>query len=132
MGAEPFEGGTQPASSGRKFDPESAWRVLIGGVLDCASNAAKRKLPPAGIFQKFSVGLYFPGEREIHGVLFVEPGSNKNTRVVRVGVHRSQSDRLISNCFFFSSSQEVTDWLAAEETVPLLVSTYRQLRERLE
>lgn len=119
-------------SEAKAFDPEVAWKVLMGAVLEHVTALAKAKLPPQGIFGKFGFGLGFPGEREIHGLLFVEPGTEKNERIVRASVRREGSDRLISNLFFFDSAQEVLDWLQAEETVPLLVKTFQQLRERLE
>lgn len=123
---------SESLSEKKAYDPEVAWRVLVGAVLGYITDLAKARLPQLGIFQKFGFGLRFPGEREIHGILFVEPGSDKNKRIVRVSVHREESDRLVNNLFFFDSTQNVLDWLKTEETVPLLVDTYRHLREQLE
>lgn len=128
----PPKGEESQAGEKKVYDPEVAWRVLVGAVLEHVADLAKGKLPPLGIFAKFGFGLRFPGEREIHGHLFVEPGSVKNERVVRVGVYRNGSDRMVNNYFFFDSTQAVLEWLKAEETVPVLVETYRHLRERVE
>lgn len=106
--------------------------MLVGAVLEHLSELAKAKLPPQGIFGNFGFGLGFPGEREMKGLLFVEPATNKNERIVRASVHRKGSDCQVNNLFFFRSTQEVLDWLKAEETVPLLVKTFRHLRERVE
>lgn len=129
--AVPAEDKLQPEEK-KVYDPEVAWRVLVGAVLEHVTELAKTKLPPQGFFGKFGFGLGFPGEREIHGLLFVEPATNKNERIVRAGVYREGSDRQVNNLFFFDSTQEVLDWLKAEETVTLLVKTFRHLRERLE
>lgn len=113
------------------FDPEEAWRVLVGGVLTRVFDLAKTRMPPQGIFGKFGYALGFPAQREFQGLLYVEPRTEKKQRAVRVGVHRRGSDRMMNNFFFFDSSQQLLDWLEAEETVPLLVETYRRLRDQL-
>lgn len=119
--------------SGRKvLSVEERWGLLIPFVLETAVGKAREKLPPRGIFQRIKVGLIFPEDPNIHGLLNVEPGSDKNQRVVHVGAYRSGSDRLVSNYFFFDSTQAVLDWLAAAETVALLIETYRHLGKTLE
>lgn len=122
---------TESTDEKKVFNPEEAWRVLVGAVLGHEADLAATRLSPQGIFGKFGIALSFPAQNEFQGLLYVEPGASKNERVVRASVRRRGSDRVMNNFYFFDSSQEVLDWLKAEETVPLLVDTYRHLRDRL-
>ena len=123
--------GTESTDEKKVFNPEEAWRVLVGAVVKHLADMAATRLPPKGIFGKFGLALAFPAQKEFQGLLYVEPGEANIGRPVRVSVRRRGSDRVMNNFFFFDSSQEVLAWLKAEETVPLLVDTYCQLRDRL-
>lgn len=82
-----------------------------GGVLQYVSDIAATRLPPQGIFGKIGFTLGFPAQKEFQGLLYVEPRAAKNERVIRASVRCRGSDRVMSNFFFFDSSQEALDWL---------------------
>lgn len=101
-------------------------------VLQDAIGQAKGKLPQEGFFPKIKVGLIYPGDEEIRGLLNLEPGSDKAGRVAHVGAYWYGTDRVVSNFFFFDSTQELLDWLQAEDTGPKLIKIYQNLREHVE
>lgn len=123
-----------PATQGEKkpLSVEEKWKILIGVVLRDAIDEAKAKLPQEGFFSKIKIGLIYPDDKEIYGLLNLEPGSGKASRVAHVGAYRDGEFRLVRNFFFFDSTQELMDWLAAEDTGPKLIEIYQHLRERVE
>lgn len=123
-----------PAAQGEKkpLSVEERWKILIGVVLRDAMEEAKAKLPQEGLFSKINIGLIYPDNKEIYGLLNLEPGSDKKRRVARVGAYRHGTDRLVSNFFFFDSTQELMDWLTAEDTGAKLIEIFKHLRERVE
>lgn len=114
------------------YTVEECWKILIDVVLRDAIDEAKAKLPKEGFFSKIKIGLIYPDDKEIYGLLNLEPGSDKISRVAHVGAYRNGEFRLVSNLFFFNSTQELMEWLSAEDTPALLIDTYRHLRERVE
>lgn len=123
-----------PVTQGEKksLSVEEKWKILIGVVLRDAMDEAKAKLPQEGYFSKIKIGLIYPDNKEIYGLLNLEPGSDKKGRVAHVGAYRHRADRLVSNFFFFDSTRELMDWLAAEDTGAKLIEIYQHLRERVE
>lgn len=111
---------------------EEKWKLLIDVVLRDAIDEAKAKMPQEGFFPKIKIGLVYPDDEEIYGLLNLEPDSDKKRRVAHVGAYRHGTDRLVSNFFFFDSTQALMDWLAAEDTGPKLIEIYQHLRERME
>lgn len=114
------------------YTMEELWKMLIDVVLQDAIDEAKAKLPQEGFFSKIKIGLIYPDDKKIYGLLNLEPGSEKTRRVAHVGAYRHGTDRLVSNYFFFDSTQELMDWLQAEDTGPKLIEAYQHLRERVE
>lgn len=115
----------------RKLTPAERWVLLARMVLKVTREKAATALPDRGIFRQFGTGLVFPEDEEIRGLLFVEPGSPPTCRTVRVGVHYRGSDRVINNFFFFDSTQEVLQWLQAEETEATLIEVCHHLWQKL-
>lgn len=135
MNSEVFERNENTsATQGEKkaYTIEEDWILLMHLVLQDALGKAKAMLPQEGVFPKIKVGLIYPGDEETHGLLNLEPGSDKKRRVAHVGAYRHGTDRLVSNFFFFDSTQALVDWLAAEDTGPKLIEIYQHLREKVE
>lgn len=124
-----FSKGDQVDTKKKKYSKEERMNILIHKVLEFVREAADTKLPQKGKFTKFGIGLCFPDDEEFRGVLNIEHGTDPQKRVAYAGVYRIGTDRLVSNCFFFDSTQAVQDWLEAGETVPMLIETYYHLRE---
>ena len=116
----------------KKYSKEERMHTLICKVLEWVREAADTKLPRKGKFTKFGIGLCFPDDEEFRGLLNIEYGTEPDRRTATAGVYRVGTDRLVSNCFFFDSTQALREWLEAEDTVPLLMETYRHLRQRAE
>lgn len=114
------------------YTVEERWKILIDVVLRDAMDKASAKLPQEGLFAKIKIGLIYPDDKEIYGLLNLEPGSNRLSRVARVGAYRHGTDRLVSNFFLFDSTQALLDWLTAEDTGAKLIEAYQHLRERVE
>lgn len=49
-----------------------------------------------------------------------------------MGAYRNGEFRVVSNFFFFNSTQDLMDWLKAEDTGPKLVEAFQQLQQQVE
>lgn len=111
---------------------EEKWKLLIDVVLRDAIGEAETKLPQEGFFPKIKIGLVYPDDEEIYGLLNLEPGTEKAGRVAHVGAYRHGTYRLVSNFFFFDSTQDLMDWLQAEDTGSKLIEVFHNLLERVD
>ena len=114
------------------YDIKEGSDILIREVLRVVREMANEKLPQTGFFRKFLVGLSLPGDKEFSGLLAVECGAQPQKRAAQAGMYRNGTDRLVSNWFFFDSTDALLEWLEAEETVAELIQTYYRLRHRAE
>lgn len=123
-----------PATQGEKktLTLEEKWNLLIDVVLRDAIAEAEVSLPHEGFFPKIKIGLVYPDDEEIYGLLNLEPGSDKTGRVAHVGAYRHGTYRLVSNFFFFDSTRELMDWLKSEDTGSKLIEVFHNLLERVE
>lgn len=132
MNSEPLESTPDTQKEKKTCTIAEDWILLMRVVLQDAAGQAKAKVPREGFFSKIKVGLIYPGDEEIRGLLNLEPGSEKTGRVVHVGAYRYGTDRVVSNFFFFDSTQDLMDWLQAEDTGAKLIEIFQNLRERVE
>ena len=77
------------------------------------------------------MGLSLPEDAECSGLLSIECGTEPQKRSARAGMYRNGTDRLVSNWFFFDSTDALQEWLEAEQTVAELLETYYRLRDRV-
>lgn len=113
-----------------KVPYEIRMNILIGKVLEMVRENANGKLPQKGKFTKFSTGFYIP-DSEYMGFVRIEPGTEPEKRVANVSVYRQGTDRVVSNLFFFNSTQEILEWLEAKKTVAEVIDTCHQLKARV-
>ena len=104
--------------------------ILIREVLRVVREMAEEKLPQTGFFRKFGVGLSLPEDAECSGILSIESGTEPQKRSAQAGMYRNGTDCLVSNRFFFDSTDALLEWLEAEQTVAVLIQTYYHLRDR--
>lgn len=114
------------------YDIKEGSDILIREVLRVVREMADEKLPQTGLFRKFWVGLSLPEDAEFSGLLSIECGTEPWKRSAQAGMYRNGTDRLVSNWFFFDSTDALLQWLEAEETVAELIQTYYRLRHRAE
>lgn len=114
----------------KTWDIKEGSDILIREVLRVVREMAGEKLPQTGLFRKFGVGLSLPEDEAFSGLLSIECGTEPQKRSAQAGMYRNGTDRLVSNWFFFDSTDALLEWLEAEQTVAELLETYYRLRHR--
>lgn len=112
------------------YDIREGSDLVIREVLRLVREMAEEKLPRTGPFRKFGVGLSLPEDTEFSGLISIECGTEPRKRAVQAGMYRNNGDRLVSNWFFFDSTDALLEWLEEEQTVAVLTETCYRLRSR--
>ena len=94
-------------------------------------DASQRRMPENGKFSKFSIGFKVP-ETDNQGVLIVDFDANnpKDSRILSLGVHHKNSDRLISNILKTGTKQEILEYLNCNDNLAELIKTTNHLSDK--
>ncbi len=114
-----------------EYSNQELLNTLFSKVLQCVREDAQQKLPAQGKFLKFGIGFRFPDEL-YSGYLMIDFAENGETRVARIAVFPTDSDRAVNNFLFFDNTQKIREWLAAESSVEELRDIALHLRKRAE
>lgn len=115
----------------KMFDMNEAMTVLMNACKDGLCNAAERKVPENGIFGKVSVAFTIP-KSDNKGLLYItHNGENPKTqRVLSVGVHHKNSDRMISNILAEGTKEEILSYLKSGENTQELIDIVNHLSDK--
>lgn len=104
-------------------------RFLIGKVMEVLEERVTARHAQGGNVVGFQVSFPCPDEAYT-GKITLRGKENEPACHASVGVHRADSDQLVSNLFFFDDQQQMLQWTRAEETKQVLEKTLTRLRER--
>ena len=115
----------------KMFDKNEAMNVLIESCKEGLCNAAELKVPENGIFGKVSVAFVIP-ETNNKGLFYITHSSEnpKDQRILSVGVHHKNSDRMISNILLKGTKEEILAYLKSEENTQLLMDVVEHLSNK--
>ena len=115
----------------KMFDKNEAMNVLMTSCKEGLFNAAELKVPENGIFGKVSVAFVIP-ESTNKGLFYITHSAEnpKDQRVLSVGVHHKNSDRMTSNILLKGTKAEILEYLKSEENTQTLIDTVNHLSDK--
>lgn len=115
----------------KMFDKNKAMNILMTSCKEGLYNAAERKVPQNGIFSKISVAFEIPKSNN-EGLLYITHSAEdpKTQRVLSVGVHHKNSDRMISNILLKGTKEEILANLSSKENTQELVNIVNHLSDK--
>lgn len=102
---------------------------LVGKVLGVLDETVTKKHAQGGNVVGFQVNFPCPDKAYV-GEITLRGKEKEPMCHANVGVHRADSDRLVSNLFFFDDQQAMLRWIQGAETEEELVQTLEKLRAR--
>lgn len=115
----------------KMFDKNRAMNVLMTSCKEGLYNEAERNVPENGIFGKVSVAFIIPKSNN-EGLFYVTHSAEnpKDQRVLSVGVHHKNSDRMTSNILLTGTKEEILEYLKSEENTQALIDTVNHLSDK--
>lgn len=115
------------------FNMNEAMTVLMNACKDMLGNAAERKVPENGIFGKVSVAFGIPKSNNSGLFYITHSGEDPKTqRVLSVGVHHKNSDRMISNILAKGTKEEILAYLKSEENTQEIIDIVTNLSAKID
>ena len=107
--------------------------LLMNGCKEFLHKEAERKVPENGIFGKVSVEFVIPDSSN-EGLFYINHSAEnpKDQRVLSVGVHHKNSDRMVSNIVASGTKKEILEYIKSQENTQELVDLvekYSDIRE---
>ena len=105
--------------------------LLMNGCKEFLHKEAERKVPENGIFGKVSVEFVIPDSSN-EGLFYINHSAEnpKDQRVLSVGVHHKNSDRMTSNILLKGTKEEILSYLKSEENTQTLIDTVEHLSNK--
>lgn len=104
-----------------EYTHEQKMNQLFQKVAEVLTEHAQAKVPETGSFRKVAVDAEI-GDEDWESTLGIEESYLSETeRRVTLGVHKKDSDRLVSNYLFKGSKQEVLTWLESPEGLTQII-----------
>ncbi len=123
----------KPEKMETKMEPDKSQKLIfvLEKCKELLCEAAQRRMPENGKFSKFSIEFEVP-ETDNHGVLTIDFDANnpRDGRILSVGVHHKNSDRLISNILLTGTKKEILDKLASSEDMDELIEIVSHLSDK--
>lgn len=115
----------------KMFDKNEAMNVLMTSCKDGLYNAAEKRVPENGIFGKVSLAFIIP-QSDNKGLFYITHSAEnpKDQRVLSVGVHHKNSDRMTSNILLKGTKEEILTYLKSEENTQTLIDTINHLSDK--
>ncbi|MBQ4122731.1 hypothetical protein IJD44_03285 [bacterium] len=106
-------------------------KFLLNACKEGLHNAAELKVPENGQFGRVSVGFVIPDSNN-KGLLYITHSEEnpKTQRLLSVGVHHKNSDRVISNLLLDGNKQEILEYLKSEENTQSIVDIINGLSDK--
>lgn len=94
------------------LDKAAKMNILVPKSKEVLSDIAQREVPENGQFKKVFVSFKVP-ETQNEALITIEHDSKepKTQRILSVGVHHQNSDRLVSNFLLKGTKKEILDYL---------------------
>lgn len=115
----------------KMFDKNRAMNVLVTTCKEELHKSAERKVPENGIFGKVSIAFGIP-KSDNKGLFYITHSAEnpKDQRVLSVGVHHKNSDRMTSNILLTGTKKEILEYLKSEENTQALIDTVNHLSDK--
>lgn len=88
----------------------------------------ERRIPEIGPFSKFSLQFNVPGAPQYEGTLIVDfDTQDVKKRILQVGVHHQNSDRLFSHMLINGTKKELLDYLKNDDNQKDIIDSVQAL-----
>ena len=113
------------------FDNNALMNTLMSKCKELLVEKGERQIPENGKFLKFSIGFEIPNSDNM-GMFVVDydPDEPKDKRILSVGVHHKNSDRLTSNIIAIGTKKEILEYLKTDNNTQSLVDIVDNLSEK--
>lgn len=103
-------------------------QILVPKGSDLLMQRVEREVPENGKFKKISVSFDIP-DTQNKAQFFIEADAKdyKDKRILSIGVHHQNSDRVVSNYMFKGTKQEIIDYLKDSKNFPEFTQTVNEL-----
>ncbi len=86
--------------------------VLIPEVHKCLAEVAERRVPENGIFTRLEANFPIPESTYMAALnIFSAAGETKDQRILSIGVHHPNSDKMFTNYLIKGTKKEILDYL---------------------
>jgi len=115
----------------KKLTNEEKMNILIPKCMEVLDNIAEREVPENGKFIRVYVNFDIPGTPN-EGILAIthDDKNPKDMRVLSLGVHHKNSDRMISNFLKTGTKKEISDLLKDRDNFSRLIEMTNHLSDR--
>lgn len=114
-----------------EYTHEQKMTILFQKVAEVLTEHAKARVPETGSFRKVAVDAEI-GDEDWESTLGIEESYlSEIERRVTLGVHKKDSDRLVSNYLFKGTKQEVLTWLGSPEGLAQIIEACDHLGEKV-
>lgn len=112
---------------------EEKMQILIPKGSDLLMQRMEREVPENGKFQKISVSFDIPDtQNKAQFLIEADAKDYKDQRILSIGVHHQNSDRVISNYMFKGTKQEIIDYLKDNSNFPEFTQTVNELSDSVD
>ena len=122
--------GVEPKET-KMFDKNKAMNVLMTTCKEELFKSSERKVPENGIFGKVSIAFVIPKSNN-KGLFYITHSAEnpKEQRVLSVGVHHKNSDRMTSNILLQGTKEEILAYLKSEQNTQTIIDTVNHLSDK--
>ena len=122
------------SNSGEKpmtFERNTLMNTLMTKCKEELSSIGELQLPENGKFLRLSLGFEIP-QSDNMGMFIVDydPDEPRNKRILSVGVHHKNSDRMVSNIVANGTKKEILEYIKSQENTQELVDLVDELSKK--
>ena len=113
------------------FDRNTLMNTLMTKCKEELSSISELQLPENGKFLRLSLGFEIP-QSDNMGMFIVDydPDEPRNKRILSVGVHHKNSDRMVSNIVVNGTKKEILEYIKSQENTQELVDLVDELSKK--